>query len=185
MDDSKIIELYMNRDETAISETERQYGAYCRTIASNILSIQEDAEECVNDAYLTAWNRIPPEHPDSLRAWLGRVTRNSALNKWNREHARKRYNGITMLLDELAECVPSSDTREAAEESRSISLCISTWLLTLPEEDRKLFVRRYWYGEPLNDLAASYKTSSQAIAQKMYRLRRALKAALEKEDIRI
>lgn len=107
MQDSEIIALYWQRDEAAIAETSRKYGAYCFRIAGNILTAKEDAEECVNDAYHRAWNAIPPERPEHLGAWLGRVVRNVALGRWQHAHARKRNRGMTTLLSELEDCIPA------------------------------------------------------------------------------
>ena len=112
MEDSEIIDLYWRRDESAVSETEKKYGALCRGVAQNILKSAEDAEECVNDALHQAWTSIPPQRPDKLGAWLGKVTRNLALNAWKRDRTQKRQGGITALLDELAECVPGPVTVE-------------------------------------------------------------------------
>ncbi|MCM1441866.1 MAG: sigma-70 family RNA polymerase sigma factor, partial [Roseburia sp.] len=103
MEDSRIVELYWRRDEAAVGETERKYGALCRGVARNILGVDEDAEECVNDALHQAWTSIPPQRPDKLRAWLCRVVRNLALNRWERDHAQKRFGGAAVLLDELAD----------------------------------------------------------------------------------
>ena len=181
MEDSQIVELFWRRDEAALGETERKYGALCRGVARNILGVDEDAEECVNDALHQAWNAIPPQRPDRLGAWLGRVTRNLALNRWDRDRAQKRYAGMTALLDELAECVPGPATVERELEGQELSAAIDGWLRGLPREDRVLFVRRYWYGMELQELAAERGTSPNRLAQKMLRLRRGLKRTLEKE----
>ena len=183
MQDSEIIALYWQRDEAAIAETSRKYGAYCFRIAANILTAQEDAEECVNDAYHRAWNAIPPERPEHLGAWLGRVVRNVALGRWQHAHARKRNRGMTTLLSELEECIPSPQNVETALDEQELGERISIWLRSLPQEDRILFVRRYWYGVPLNALAKEQHSPAARLAQRMYRLRGALKAELEREGI--
>ena len=110
MEDSAIVELYWQRADEAIPETERKYGHYCRRIAYNITASHEDAEECVNDTWLGAWNAMPEERPRFLRAWLGKVVRNLALDLWQRNHAKKRYGGMVLLLSELEDCVPSPGT---------------------------------------------------------------------------
>lgn len=181
MEDSQIVELYWRRDEAAIGETERKYGALCRGVARNILGTDEDAEECVNDALHQAWNAIPPQRPDRLGAWLGRVTRNLALNLWSKNRARKRYAGMTALLDELADCVPAPVSVERELEGQELSAAIDRWLRSLPRGDRVLFLRRYWYGVELRELAAERGVSPNRLAQKMFRLRQSLKNALEKE----
>ena len=183
MQDSEIIALYWQRDEAAIAETSRKYGAYCFRIAGNILTAKEDAEECVNAAYHRAWNAIPPERPEHLGAWLGRVVRNVALGRWQHAHARKRNRGMTTLLSELEDCIPSPQNVETALDERELGERISIWLRSLPQEDRILFVRRYWYGVPLNALAKEQHSPPARLAQRMYRLRGALKAELEREGI--
>ena len=181
MDDGQIVELYWRRDEAAIGETQRKYGPMCGRIARNILGSQEDAEECVNDALLQAWNAVPPQRPDRLGAWLGKVTRNLALNLWNKNHARKRYAGMEALLSELEDCLPAPAGVERELEGRELSAAIDGWLRALPKGDRVLFLRRYWYGIPLQELAEERGEAPAKLAQRMLRLRRSLKKALEKE----
>ncbi len=181
MDDGQIVELYWRRDEGAVRETQIKYGALCRTIARNILGGEEDTEECVNDALLQAWNAIPPERPRRLGAWLARVTRNLALNRWNRDHAQKRYGGAAALLSELEDCLPAPSGVERELESKELSAAVDRWLRTLSKEDRTAFLRRYWYGVPLQDLAEERGEAPAKLAQRMLRLRRGLKKALKKE----
>lgn len=184
MEDRQIIDLYWTRDETAIDETARKYGSFCHKIAVNILSLEEDARECVNDAYYKAWTSIPPQRPASLRAWLGRVIRNIAINRWNQNHAKKRYSGMEQLLDELAECIPDSGTVEDEVECLELTAILNEWLSRLPSDERILFVRRYWYGDSLKELANRMDISSAKLAKTMYRLRLDLKSVLEKEGYR-
>lgn len=183
MEDWQIIELYWQREENAITETAQKYGSFCYRLAMNVLSIHEDAEECVNDTYHQAWISMPPERPVKLRAWLGKVVRNRAINVWNKNHTQKRYSGMSVLLDELADCIPSSVTVEQEIEVRELSEIISVWLLSLPKEDRVLFVRRYWNGEALNGLAKEWNIVPGKLAQRMHRLRLSLRTALEKEGV--
>ena len=185
MEDSKIIDLFWNRDEEAIRHMEMKYGAYCHTIAFNILSIKEDAEECVNDTWLRAWNNIPPQRPINLRIWLGKVVRNCALNLWDRNHAKKRYDGIESLFEELADCLSSDDNAVQALEVKELNLLINDWLKTLSASDRALFIRRYWGAESLSVLAKDWHISSAKLAQKMYRLRCNLRSVLQKEGVNI
>ena len=183
MEDAQIVSLYWARSEDAIRETERKYGAFCHALALNILSIREDAEECVNDTWHHAWNAMPEERPSRLQAWLGKVVRNLAIDRWRLNRAKKRYDGMWLLLSELEDCVPASGTVEEAVEASELGRVISRWLETLPEEDQALFVRRYWNGEALNALAGERGTAPAKLAQKMYRLRLGLKAALEREGV--
>lgn len=181
MEDSQIIILYFERDEAAILETEAKYGAYCRGIARNILSIEADADECVNDAYLQAWNSIPPQRPGKLGAWLGRVVRNIAFNLWKKNRRQKRCAGMEQLLSELEDCIPSPITVERELEEQELTEVINTWLASLPKNDRILFMRRYWNGETVATLAQESGTSPANMAKRMYRLRQKLKFKLEQE----
>nr|WP_300656727.1 sigma-70 family RNA polymerase sigma factor [uncultured Acetatifactor sp.] len=177
MEDSQIIELYWQRQESAIRETETKYGAFCLGIAANILSAREDAEECVNDTYFHAWKSMPPQRPEKLRAWLGRVVRNIAINLWHRNRALKRYAGIQELLSELEDCIPSPQTIEQEMEGKELAEYLDSWLLSLSAVDRRLFVRRYWNGIPLGQLAREQGIPCAKLAQQMYRLRQNLKLA--------
>lgn len=183
MEDIQIVELYWQRDERAVAETERKYGAFCYGIAKNILSIKEDAEECVNDTYHRAWNAIPPQRPVYLRSWLGKIVRNLAINLWERNRAQKRYTGMTELLAELEECIPSPQTVEQTLEEQELAGHISAWLRTLEQDDRVLFVRRYWEGAELQSLAKERGIPPGKLAQRMYRLRGDLKALLERKGV--
>lgn len=181
LEDSDIIELYWQRDETAITKTDQKYGRFCYGIAMNILSVHEDAEECVSDTYRCVWNAVPPERPRSLSAYLGRIIRNLSFNRWNKKHAQKRYGGMELLLSELEDCIPFSESVEQTVEARELSKLINKWLTSLPRVDRALFVRRYWNGDALADLAKEYGVKSSKLAQRMFRLRKRLKASLEQE----
>src|SRR5690554_167262 len=141
MDDFQIIELYNARVETAISETDSKYGKMLHRIAFNILSNHWDSEEIVNDTYGKAWEAIPPEKPKSLGAYLGRITRNLSINRWHGKRAKKRYNGAELLLSELGECVPNTQTVETAIESKELVQVIDCWLGTLSTDKRVLFLR--------------------------------------------
>lgn len=185
MNDLQIIDLYFERSETAIVQTAAKYGLFCHHIALNILSIDEDAEECVNDTYLQAWNSIPPQRPDKFRAWLGRVVRNIAINLWNKNHCQKRYAGMEQILDELEECIPSPETVERQIEEKELTEVIDAWLESLHRDDRILFVRRYWNGTAVVELAKETGTEPKKLARHMYSLRQNLKSALEKEGYSI
>ena len=185
MEDNQIIDLYWQRDEQAIVETSKKHGAFCHSIAKNILCIDEDAEECVNDTYHQAWNAIPPQRPAKFRAWLGRVVRNIALNLWNKNHTQKRYSGMSELLSELEDCIPSSKTVEQEIEDKELTEIVDRWLHSIDREDQVLFVRRYWNGIALKELAKEQAVSPGKLSQRMYRLRISLKTALEKEGVHL
>lgn len=183
MEDEEIMELYVLRKESAIQKTEEKYGAFCRKIALHILSVPEDAEECVSDAYMKAWNSIPPQHPDCFQAWLGRVVRNISLDLWRKNHRQKRYAGMEQLLEELEECIPAKSGVDDALEQAELTACLNRWLAQLSKQDRILFLRRYWKGEPLKELARQYHMTPAKLANRMYTLRQRLKTALEQEGI--
>ncbi|MGM9619368.1 MAG: RNA polymerase sigma factor [Oscillospiraceae bacterium] len=185
MEDREIVALYWAREERAIAETERRYGAVLRHLAENLLGRREDAEECVSDAYHAAWRSIPPEEPQSLRAYLGRIVRNLAVSRWRAEHAQKRFGGMETLLSELSDCVPARDNVEAELETKELTALIARWLRGLDAESRALFLRRYWYGETVQALAKECGVSPSQMAQRMLRLRRKLRAALEAEGVTV
>ncbi len=183
MEDKQIIALYLDRNEEAIKETKAKYGAYCYRIAKNVLDSHEDAEECVSDTYLSAWNRIPPTVPEVLKIFLGRITRNLAISRFRAMRAKKRYHGMDVLLSELNDCVPVSGTVEQEVEARQLSEYISDWLESLSSEDSALFVRRYWFGDSVQGLAETCGISAAKMAQRMLRLRKSLKAFLEEKGV--
>lgn len=181
MDDGAIIALYWSRDEGAIAETQKKYGAYCRTIALNILGSAEDAEECVSDALHNAWNAIPPQRPGSLSAFLGRIVRNLSISRRRHERAGKRYSGLDVMLSELEECLPGPGGVEDAVEGRELTGCIERWLDGLAREDRVVFLRRYWYGDGVQALARAHGVGANQMAKRLQRLRSSLKRQLEQE----
>lgn len=178
MEDAGIIDLYLKRDETAIKETESKYGAYCTAIAFSLLRVREDAQECVNDTYMSAWERIPPHIPDCLRAFLGRITRNIAVGRYRKMHAKKRYDGMEVALSELEECLPSDENVERSLDAKLLTSCINDWLDSLDERDRMMFVRRYWYGDKSNDLAAKMGISNSGASRRLAKLRENLREYL-------
>lgn len=183
MDDLKIIELYWERNENAIIETENKYGRLLYKISFNILSNNEDSKECVNDTYIRIWKSVPPERPRSLTAYLGRIIRNISIDYLKQNRAQKRYSGGDLLLSELEDCIPSRNTVWGEMENKALSRLISDWLNTLPKEDRILFVRRYWYGDSVKELASAIGMTPSKLASRMYRLRSNLKDFLEKEEV--
>lgn len=183
MDDLAIVELYHRREERAIDETDKKYGSLCRAIALRLLGVREDADECVNDTWLAAWDQMPPDRPQSLGAFLGRITRNLSVSRWRRDHAKKRYDGMEVLLSELEDCVPAPGTVEETLERQQLARAISGWLDTLSAEDRRLFIRRYWYGEAVKELAAERGENANTLAQRLLRLRKGLRTFLETEGV--
>ncbi len=181
MEDGEIIALYFARNEDAIRETDRKYGAFCRRIARNVLPLREDAEECVNDTWHTAWNRIPPTLPASLRAFLGRITRDLAIDRFRTLRAQKRCADMELLLSELDDCVPAQADIERTVERRELTVAVENWLRGLEPDERALFLRRYWYGDAVKELAESCGMTAAQTAQKLYRLRIRLKTALGEE----
>lgn len=172
MEDSRIIDLFFQRSGDAVAALSGKYANYCYTIAYNILSSAEDAEECVNDTWLKAWTTMPQNRPDHLGAYLGRIVRNLALDRWRRGRAQKRGAGLDAMLAELDECIPAKETTEEQVEARELTRLLERWLDSLPQEDRVLFVRRYWYGEPAGKHV-----------KRLWRLRQKLKAYLEQEGV--
>ena len=184
MDDSKIIDLFWERSETAISETSKKYSRYCHSISFNILHNNEDSEECVNDTYFRAWNAIPPKRPNSLATFLGKITRNLSLDKYKQYNAEKRGFGQTeIVLSELDEIVPSASSLERAIEEYEIETVLNRFLKSLPKQKRIVFIRRYWYLMPIKEIAEQTNESESQVKSMLFRTRSALKIFLEKEDI--
>ncbi|MBE6558162.1 MAG: RNA polymerase sigma factor [Ruminococcaceae bacterium] len=175
MRDTEIIELYFARDEQAIVETQRSYGKYCQSIAMQILSNPSDAEECVNDTWLRAWNHIPPKRPSPLKIFLGKITRNLAISRYRAGHSRKREH-IEVALSELEECVPMPE-----ESSAELSGLLDSFLATLDDTERRMFVGRYWYAYTPEILAEAYGISRNAVNLRIMRTREKLRDYLEKE----
>lgn len=186
MDDKTIIDLYWKRSETAISETANKYGRYCRRIAYNILHNNEDCEECVNDAYLKAWNAMPPKRPNRLSVFLGKIVRNLSFDRYNGYTAKKRGGGeIPLVLEELEACIPASSDTEQALDELALGEMLNCFLAGVKPEARILFVRRYWYLDPVKEIASSSGISESKVKTTLMRTRNQLKQFLEKEGVRI
>ena len=186
MEDGKIIELYWARSQQAIAESEQKYGRYCHTIARHILEREEDAEECVNDTWLRAWNAMPPQRPGILSAFFGKLTRNLSLDRWRQARAAKRGGGQTeVALQELEDCLPDRRRPEEALEAGETAALISAFLRRQPQLDRVLFVRRYFHLEPLDELARRLGLTTAQVKSRLHRTRCKLKAALEQEGIAV
>ncbi len=183
MEDAAIIGLYWARDEGAIAASDEKYGPLCRALSRDILDSREDAEECVNDTWQRAWDTMPPQRPGSLRAYLARITRNLSIDRWRARRAEKRGSGLTVLLDELEEALPAAPSAEDLTEARETARAINRWLDTLPPADRTAFLRRYWYGQRVDEVARQAGYSSNSMAKRLGRLRAGLRLALEQEGI--
>lgn len=180
MEDDEIIALYWERNEAAVAETAGKYGNYLRKIASNALALKEDAEECVNDAYLAAWNAIPPNRPNPLRIFLARIVRNIALDRLDYNRRKKRNREHDLLLSELEECLPDLRTEQRLQEEELVFL-INSFLAQQTEEKRKMFLCRYWYFDSIKDIAARFSISEGKAKTVLFRTRSSLKEYLQKE----
>lgn len=186
MEDGKIIDLYWARSQQAIVESQAKYGSYCHTIARRILEQEEDAEECVNDTWLRAWNAMPPQRPGFLSAFFGKLIRNLSLDRWRRARAAKRGGSqVEIALHELEDCLPDRHAPDEALEARETAAIISAFLRRQTENDRKLFIRRYFHLEPLSQLEAEFSMTEGQIKSKLHRLRKKLKAELEREGVAV
>lgn len=184
MDDAAIIDLYWARDELALQQTDRKYGAYCRSIALNILRSAEDTEECVWDTWLHAWNAMPPQRPSILSAFLGRITRNLAFDRYKASHAEKRGGGsVPLALEELAQCLPAPGDVQRTLEDRELSEALDRFLRRLPARECNVFLRRYWYTDSVADIAARYSMKENTVKSVLYRTRERLRVFLQKEGI--
>ena len=179
MEDKDIVKLYWERDPDAIKETASKYGVYCRVIARNILGNQEDAEECVNDTYLKAWNSIPPNSPNVLSAYLGKITRNLSFNRFRQKCADKRGEGeIELVLDELSGCISDTAGVEDEVEKKELVRSINSFLDTLSQEKCNIFLCRYWYAMPVSEIAVRFGMSDGNVSVVLNRIRGKLKKYL-------
>lgn len=179
MDDNGIIQLYWDRNDQAIRVTSEKYGHYCKAIAKNILRNEEDAEECVNDTYLNAWNSMPTHWPEQLAAFLGKITRNLSFNKYKRSHAEKRGGSeMALVLDELADCVSGADNVEQIIDRQELAKAVSLFLRSLSTEKRNIFVRRYWYADSVSGIAKDHGALPGTVSKTLERIRKQLKAYL-------
>lgn len=185
MEDRKIIELFFARSEQAIMELSEKYGSICSKVAFNVLNNTQDAEECVNDAYLGTWNTIPPQNPDPLLTYVCRIVRNLAIKKYHKNTAAKRNSIYDVALDELENCFPSSASVEDALDAMELARIIDGFLATLDEENQMMFVRRYWYSDSISDIAKRFRISNNSVSVRLLRTREKLKAHLKKEGVAI
>ncbi len=185
LDDTKIVELFFKRDEQAIAELSTKYGKVCNMIARNILKNELEAEECVNDTYLAAWNIIPPEKPDPLKTYIFRIVRNISIAKYHANTSIKRNSYYDVALEELESCLAVSTTVEQEIAAMELSRQIDSFLATLDEESQMLFVRRYWYSDDISDLADRFQTTANNVSVRLSRIRSKLKKYLQKEGYKI
>ncbi|MBQ8264184.1 MAG: sigma-70 family RNA polymerase sigma factor [Oscillospiraceae bacterium] len=184
MEDAKIVELYWQRSESAIAETAAKYGAYCRSIAFNILSSLPDSEEAVNDTYLSAWNSMPPHRPSVLSSFLGKITRRISIDRWRERHAARRGGGeVTLALDELSECIASRKNTEQEAEEAELGRYIDGFIMALPEIERHVFISRYWYLESVERIARRFGFTESKVKMMLHRSRVKLREFLEKEGL--
>lgn len=183
MQDSEIIELFFARDQEAIAATSEKYNNYCMTVAMNILQNPGDSEECVNDAYLAAWNSIPPNRPEKLSAYLARLTRNLSLNRYKARSAERRGGGdFAVSLDELDDCIADESSNYGAEE---LGALISRFLYTATKESRQVFVRRYFYSDSVSAIAKRFRMSESKVKSMLHRMRGGLRDFLAANDIQV
>ncbi len=186
MEDARIIEMFFERNESAISETESKYGKYCFAVAQNILLNEEDSKECVNDTLMRVWNTIPPTRPNSLKAFLAKITRNLAFNRYRENTSQKRGGSETeLVLSELEECIPYRENTESELSVRELGKVINKFLYTLSERDCDIFLKRYFYVNRVQDLAREYGMKENQVRTILSRTKQKLKVYLEKEDFYI
>ncbi|MGI6255762.1 MAG: RNA polymerase sigma factor [Acutalibacter sp.] len=182
MEDIKIVELYWSRDPQAIAQSQEKYGPYCFSVAHGILESLEDSEECVNDTWVAAWNRMPPHRPDFLRMFLAKITRRLAFNRYKAVFAQKRGGGqVPLVLDELEECVAGTEDVEAAFDAQELGQCVRHFVNGLPPREGDVFVRRYFFADPIREIAKTYGLTENHVSVILSRVRKKLREYLEKE----
>lgn len=185
MKDEEIINLYLNKSENAIYETEKKYGKYCEYIAYNILQDKEDTKECINDAFLNVWNAIPPQKPKILKAFLGKITRNLAINKYEKKKAKKRGGTIEAVLEELEECISDNHRIEEKIEYDELIRNINMFLETVSKDKRKIFIERYWYLNSIKVISKNNKLTESNAKTTLSRIRNQLKKFLDERGVEI
>ena len=184
MTDAEIISLFWDRDQTAITQSANQYGGYCYFIANSILKDKEDSEECLNDTWLRAWGSIPPQRPNRLSLFLGRITRNLAFDKYKMRKAQKRSDGeLPLVLNELDKCIPSSVSIEQVIADNELERLVNDYLRSLPERECNIFLLRYWHNKPLAEIGKRLSMKENNVKASLFRSRNKLKIFLEKEGV--
>lgn len=186
MEDQRIIALYYDRDEGAIAATREKYGSYCAAVAGHILDSAQDVEEVLNDTWLRTWNSIPPGKPENLKLYLARIARNLAFDRFRSQSREKRGGSQTVLaLEELSQCIPSSSQPGDQLEAEELSAAVNAFLATLPRRDRVIFLRRYFYTQSFEEIAAGCGISHGAVRTALSRTRKKLKHYLIKEGFAV
>lgn len=185
LEDNEIIELFWQRSQQAITETDGKYGGRLKSLSMNILHDREDAEECVNDTYHATWNTLPPQRPNYFFAYLAKLARNFSFGKYDYYHAQKRDVTVVELSDEIENCIPSPNDLEQKMDSREIGRIISEFLYTQPPEMRMVFVRRYWYMDSVKDISLAFHSSESKVKSILFRMRNKLREHLEKEGVHL
>ena len=180
MEDIQIIKLLFQRSEMGISALQQKFGGLCKRVISNILSDSRDVEECMGDTYMRVWNSIPPQRPARLDSYLARIARNAALDRYDYNSACMRNSGLTLAYEELEACLPSLEGEADATQFREF---INRFLQRLPKETRVMFVRRYWYGESVAEIARNCGYSEEKVKSSLFRTRNKLREAMVKEEI--
>lgn len=183
MDDKQIIALFFERSEQAIDELDKKYGSICTQISYNILKNEEDAKECVNDAYLGAWNTIPPQNPNPLLAYICKIVRNLSIKKYYANTAKKRNSYYDVALHELENCLSSSLSLEDLFAEKELTKILNDFLKELDKESRVMFVRRYFYSDSISEIASRFDISKHNATVRLSRIRNKLKLFLEEEGI--
>lgn len=183
MEDGKIMKLFFERSEQAIVELSEKYGSRAKSVMYNILNNWADVEECINDAYLSVWNTIPPAQPNNLQAYFLKIAKNIAFNRVDYNSSKKRNSKYDMALDELQEILPSPENIEEKMLEHELVAAMNAFLGELPQKDRVAFVSRYWMGETIEDIAKRIGCSPKGLAVRLFRIRTKLKKYLEKERL--
>ena len=182
MDDKSIVDLYFSRNEEAITQTDKKYGHYCYSIAYNILTSKEDAEESVSDTYMTAWRAIPPRRPSALSAFLGKITRHISIDRWRERVATKRGGGeVPLALEELNDCISGMQDVEMEYERKEVLKTYVKFLEALPTTERRVFLCRYWYVESIETIADKFGFSQSKVKTMLHRTRVNLRKQFAKE----
>ena len=184
MNDAGLIKLYYDRNESAISETKAKYGAYCFTVANNLLGNASDAEECVSSALYSAWDSIPPARPERLGIYLARITRNLAFNRIKAENRKKRGGGnAALVLEELSECIPAKGDPASEAELKELKRSVNAFLRGLPEREASIFIRRAFRADTVKSIAKDFGMTENAVMSSLSRTRKKLRQYLIKEGL--
>ncbi len=183
IEDGKIIELFLQRSEQAIQELDEKYGNVCRKLSHNIVNNRQDAEECVNDAYLGAWNAIPPVEPNPLLTYICKIVRNISLKNYWRKEASKRNSTYAIAMEEIEGCIADPNTVETEIEARELAHIIESFLDTLTAENRVVFMRRYWFSDSCKDIAKFVGLTEKNISVRLTRIRQKMKKFLIEREV--